>query len=103
VRVTFGFALAFFARQSWEWVEPMANFSGIGSVLLGLVTLGSLVACSASDWGSGSDTPTSSSSALFGGKTQRATGKVAPISGGTLLISRRRPTEGRLCSASSRR
>jgi mono/diheme cytochrome c family protein len=66
-------------------VRPMAKFSGIGSV--GLVALGSLVACGGPDWTSSSDTPTSSSSsALFGGKTQRATGKVAPISGGTLLI-----------------
>jgi mono/diheme cytochrome c family protein len=74
----------------------MAKFSGIGSVLGGLVTLGTLGACGGPDWTSStsSETPFESppsstgftSPALFAGKTQRATGKVAPISGGTLLI-----------------
>jgi len=74
----------------------MAKYSGVGSVLGGLVALGALTACGGPDWTSPSTetpyqptTPTSfGPPALFAGKTQRASGKVAPVSGGTLLVTK---------------
>jgi mono/diheme cytochrome c family protein len=75
----------------------MAKFSGIGSVLGGLVALGALTACGGPDWTSPSPetpynptptTPTFTQPGLFAGKAQRATGKVAPVSGGTLLVTK---------------
>jgi mono/diheme cytochrome c family protein len=87
------------SRPSWEWVEPMAKYSGISSVLGGLVALGALAGCSGPDpWGSsGPDTPytpsptsptTFGQAKLFAGKTERAQGKVAPLAGGTLLVTK---------------
>lgn len=75
----------------------MANYSGIGSVLGGLVALGALAGCSGpGDWTPSSETPynptptptTITQPSLFAGKTQRAAGKVAPVSGGTLLVTK---------------
>jgi hypothetical protein len=75
----------------------MAKNSGVCSVLGGLVALGALTACSGPDpWvtdpsvGSAPPTPTATATgqSLFAGKTQRASGKVAPVSGGTLLITK---------------
>src|SRR3954468_5842854 len=75
----------------------MTKFSGVSSVLGGLVALGALAGCSTPGW----DSPDSSSSSsgfgptssfgstpLFNGTTRRATSKVAPIAGGTLLITK---------------
>lgn len=75
----------------------MANTSGVWSVLGALFSLGALAGCGPGDFTSPtydfeSDPPplsgTSTFNTLFEGKTVRATGKVAPIAGGTLLIAR---------------
>lgn len=76
----------------------MAKISHVGSVLGGLVALGALSGCGGPDWTS-SPNPTTNFEgpgptsfgppALFAGKkAQRATGKVAPVSGGTLLVTK---------------
>jgi len=63
-------------------------------VLGGLVALGGLGACGPGDWNTSDSTPTYptttpvNSGQLFGGKTTRATGKVAPAAGGTLLVTK---------------
>ncbi len=73
----------------------MTKNSGVCSVLGGLVALGALAGCS--DPGGAwtpetSPTPPVTSAnglrTLFEGKTQRAAGKVAPVAGGTLLITK---------------
>ena len=74
----------------------MAKYTGTGSILGGLVALGALGGCSGPDWSPGPGVPydpgpTTSSATfptLFAGKTERSTGKVAPVSGGTLLITK---------------
>ncbi|MES1183001.1 MAG: hypothetical protein ABUL60_04250 [Myxococcales bacterium] len=75
----------------------MAKYTGTGSMLGGLVALGALSACSSPDWTTSPDVqydpgPTTSTGftfpTLFAGKTQRAAGKVAPVSGGTLLVTK---------------
>lgn len=74
----------------------MTKYSGVCSVLGGLVTLGAVAGCSgpsgawAPETSPTPDTTTSSNGlrTLFEGKTQRATGKVAPVAGGTLLITK---------------
>jgi hypothetical protein len=66
--------------------------SGVRSVLGGLVTLGAISGCGPSDFGS--ETPISSPGtptgmpALFQGEARAANAKVAPISGGTLLVTK---------------
>jgi hypothetical protein len=73
----------------------MTKISGVSSVLGVLVALGALSGCSTpGDWGSSdSFTPTPTPSGfgtqpLFQGKTQRASTKVAPLAGGTLLVTK---------------
>jgi mono/diheme cytochrome c family protein len=74
----------------------MAKISGVSSVLGGLVALGALAGCSTpNDWGStdsssppGFGSTSFGSTPLFEGKTQQASSKVAPIAGGTLLITK---------------
>lgn len=75
----------------------MAKYSGICSVLGGLVALGALGACGPSDdWATPAPetpytptpTPTGNPSGLFAGKTERASAKVAPVAGGTLLVTK---------------
>jgi hypothetical protein len=73
----------------------MTKYSGVCSVLGGLVALGALAGCSdpSGSWtpvASPPDTTTSSNGlrTLFEGKSQRADGKVAPVAGGTLLITK---------------
>ncbi len=69
----------------------MAKTSGVCSVLTGLVALGTLGACGPSDWDTSTPTayPTkTSTNQLFAGKTERAKGKVAPVAGGTLLVTK---------------
>jgi hypothetical protein len=76
----------------------MTNYSGVCSVLGGLVALGALGGCSdpSGAWSPATSptpipgTATSSNGlrTLFEGKTQRAPSKVAPIAGGTLLITK---------------
>jgi hypothetical protein len=70
----------------------MAKTSGVCSVLSGLVALGTLGACGPGDW---STTPVdtsyptaTTSNQLFAGKTERAKTKVAPVAGGTLLVTK---------------
>ncbi len=58
------------------------------------MAVGALGACGPGDWNTTPDTsypttsPRSGSAPLFAGKTQRATSKVAPVAGGTLLITK---------------
>jgi len=74
----------------------MTKYSGVCSVLGGLVALGALAGCSdpSESWTpETSPTPGTTTSSnglrtLFDGKTQRAAGKVAPVAGGTLLITK---------------
>src|SRR6188472_3140038 len=73
----------------------MAKYSGVCSVLGGLVALGALTACSGPDpWvtdpsvDSVTPTTTTTGQELFAGKTQRASAKVAPVAGGTLLVTK---------------
>jgi hypothetical protein len=76
----------------------MTKYSGVCSVLGGLVALGALGGCSdpSGAWSPATSptsipgTATSSNGlrTLFEGKTQRAASKVAPIAGGTLLITK---------------
>ncbi|HXK19099.1 MAG TPA: hypothetical protein VNG33_14905, partial [Polyangiaceae bacterium] len=76
----------------------MAKLSGKHSVLGGLIALGALSGCSTpGDWGSVGPsssapafTPTNTTglTPLFEGKTQRASSKVAPLAGGTLLVTK---------------
>ena len=73
----------------------MTKTSGVGSVLSGLLALSALAGCSSPDWQTvdttAVPTPAPSSTnglqSLFQGKTQRSLTKVAPIAGGTLLIT----------------
>lgn len=68
----------------------MANSFSAWSILGGLSTLG-LMGCGPNTWGTSPDFDSSFGSneePLFAGKTQRATGKVAPIAGGTLLVTK---------------
>ncbi|HVY30013.1 MAG TPA: cytochrome-c peroxidase [Polyangiaceae bacterium] len=78
----------------------MTKTSGVWSVLSGLVACGALSGCSPADRVPYTTDPTISDPTpttptttnnglqpLFQGKTERATGKVAPISGGTLLVT----------------
>ena len=57
------------------------------------MALGTLGACGPGDWSSTTPVETSypttgtTSNQLFDGKTERATGKVAPVAGGTLLVT----------------
>lgn len=75
----------------------MANYSGICSVLGGLVALGALTACGGPDWSTVPGTPLAPSpttptgtqaAALFAGKTARSSGKIAPLAAGTLLVTK---------------
>ena len=74
----------------------MTKLSGNYSVLGGVVALGVLAGCSGpGDWGSigassepGFNPATTGPTPLFAGKTQRASSKVAPIAGGTLLVTK---------------
>lgn len=71
----------------------MVKYSGVGSVVGGVVALGALSACGGPDWTSSPSTdtfttPSFKQAALFEGKTERAVGKVAPVSGGTLLVTK---------------
>src|SRR6187402_728362 len=74
----------------------MTKYSGVCSVLGGLVALGALAGCSdpSGSWAPqpsptpGPTTSTNGLRTLFEGKTQRAPSKVAPVAGGTLLISK---------------
>lgn len=67
----------------------MNKNSSVGSVLGGLVALGALSGCGpeapAYD---GGGVPTTGRAPLFQGQTHRASAKVAPISGGTLLVTK---------------
>jgi DNA-binding beta-propeller fold protein YncE len=77
-------------RRAWERVAAMARNSGVGSVLGGLVALGALSGCGPA-WDAGPpsyDTPSATQLPLFDGQTKRPTSKVAPIAGGTLLVTR---------------
>lgn len=79
----------------------MTNTSGVGSVLAVLVACGALAGCSPADgisvspdYSTPTTTPTNPSTSpssslppLFLGKTERASGKVAPIAGGTLVVT----------------
>jgi mono/diheme cytochrome c family protein len=70
----------------------MKKKTGVGSVLSGCVALGVLTACGPMDpSGPSISPPTSTASgrpALFQGVVKRTTAKVAPISGGTLLVTK---------------
>lgn len=72
----------------------MANTAHVWTLLAAPCALGSLVACGPHDWesadyGSGSPAPNVQGDfTLFGGKVERANAKVAPISGGTLLVAK---------------
>jgi hypothetical protein len=74
----------------------MTKYSGVCSVLGGLVALGALGGCSdpSGSWTPGTsprpDTTTAANGfrTLFEGKTDRASSKVAPVAGGTLLITK---------------
>lgn len=72
----------------------MTKSSGVWSVLGSLVTMGGLTACGPIDRPTETSTPTSptpfgvSSQPLFEGKTVRASSKVAPLAGGTLLVTK---------------
>ena len=70
----------------------MTKNSGVGSVLGGLLALGALSGCGPdSSYPVGVTAPGPSTSGLeplFAGKTTRANAKVAPISGGTLLVTK---------------
>src|SRR5690242_8074409 len=71
----------------------MAKISGVCSVLGVLLSLGALSGCSApGDWASIDSVDPGSTGfgnqPLFQGKTQRATGKIAPLAGGTLLVTK---------------
>jgi mono/diheme cytochrome c family protein len=73
----------------------MAKFSGIGSILGGLFTLGALTGCGGPDWSTTPDapynpgpTPTTGLPTLFSGKVEHSNSKVAPVSGGTLLVTK---------------
>jgi hypothetical protein len=73
----------------------MTKYSGVCSVWGGLVALGALAGCSdpSGSWTPQPPTPSPTTSSnglrtLFEGKTQRAPSKVAPVAGGTLLITK---------------
>lgn len=66
-------------------------------MLGGLVTLSALTGCGGPDWSTSPDAPYNPGPTatggprfptLFAGKTERAAGKVAPVSGGTLLVTK---------------
>ena len=76
----------------------MARNSGICSILGGLVAFGALTGCSGPDdsWTVTETTPTptptptqaNNGPSLFAGKTKRSVDKVAPVAGGTLLVTK---------------